>query len=56
MGPCDDELGSRDECGECALEAQHLPGPCAWICHYCGGRGCSECEGGLLFDEEDEER
>jgi hypothetical protein len=27
MGPCDDELATRDECGECALEAQHLPVP-----------------------------
>lgn len=30
MGPCDDELGVRgNECGKCALEADHF-GPCWW--------------------------
>jgi hypothetical protein len=52
MGPCDDELATRGEqCGECALEAQH-DGPCAYLCSYCQGSGrCPACGGTGGYDD-----
>jgi hypothetical protein len=52
MGPCEDDLATRDECGECALEAQHLPSPCAWLCSHCQGSGrCPACGGTGGYDD-----
>jgi len=48
------EDAPRDECGRCALEAQHPPEPCAYVCGDCNGSGvdCDRdgCVDGLIHD------